>query len=344
MRVLVTGSARVHRLRALPGPGRAGHEVVGLDTVLLRRVRLRRISPPSRRIARDVRDVRPEHLEGFDAVVHLAALSNDPLGDLRPELDLRHQSRRNGLARPRREGRRGRSFRLRVVVLDVRRRRRGRCCSPRMPRCARSRAYAESKVRAEEGLVGLDGDGFATVSMRNATVYGVSPRLRLDIVLNNLAGMEPHDGPDPTPERRHVMAAAPARAGPRQGSAGDPPGAGIARLRTRPSTSGPPRRTTSCETLPKYSQRSRGARSSSPATRRPTPAPIASTSLRSGGLSPPSSSTGTRRPGRRSSSTHTGRLASPRRRSMAVHTSGFGSCGTSSTRTPSTPTFGGYAG
>ena len=48
-------------------------------------------------------------------------------------------------------------------------------------------AYAESKARAEEGLVGLDGDGFTTVAMRNATVYGVSSRLRLDIVLNNLA-------------------------------------------------------------------------------------------------------------------------------------------------------------
>ena len=49
-------------------------------------------------------------------------------------------------------------------------------------------AYAESKVRAEEGLAALDDRDFVTVSMRNATVYGVSPRLRLDIVLNNLAG------------------------------------------------------------------------------------------------------------------------------------------------------------
>ena len=134
----------------------------------------------------DVRDVRPQHLEGFDAVVHLAALSNDPLGELSRELT--YEINHHGtllLARA------AKSAGVRRFVFAS-------SCSmygaadgdavlaedaPLRPLTP----YAESKVRSEEALRELDCDGFTTVSMRNATVYGVSPRLRLDIVLNNLA-------------------------------------------------------------------------------------------------------------------------------------------------------------
>ena len=135
----------------------------------------------------DVRDVEPTHLEDFDAVVHLAALSNDPLGDLSPELT--HEINHEGTVRVARAAKSagvprfvfasscsmyGASDADVLLAEDA----------PLRPLTA----YAESKVRSEEALRELDGDGFTTVSMRNATVYGVSPRLRLDIVLNNLAG------------------------------------------------------------------------------------------------------------------------------------------------------------
>ena len=148
----------------------------------------RRRRASRRRSRRDVRDVDRRDLEGFDAVVHLAALSNDPLGDLNPELDLRHQPRRDAvaLARAAKEAGVGRFVFAsscsmygapgRTTLLDE--------DAPLRPLTP----YAESKVRAEEALAELADDDFAPVSMRNATAYGASPRLRLDIVLNNLAG------------------------------------------------------------------------------------------------------------------------------------------------------------
>ncbi len=135
----------------------------------------------------DIRDVQPEHLEGFDAVVHLAALSNDPLGDLDRGLTIAiNYEATLGVARAAKEA-------------GVRRFVFASSCSmygasdsgdpvdesaPLKPLTA----YAESKVRSEEALADLATADFAPVSMRNATAYGASPRLRLDIVLNNLVG------------------------------------------------------------------------------------------------------------------------------------------------------------
>ena len=133
-----------------------------------------------------MRDVTPAELEGFDAIVHLAALSNDPLGDLDPGLTKDINGEGHCTSRVRR---------VRPACGASSSPRRARCTahpaptrrSTRLRRCRPLTPYAESKVRAEEGLVELAGPDFAPVSMRNATVFGVSPRLRLDIVLNNLA-------------------------------------------------------------------------------------------------------------------------------------------------------------
>ncbi|HYZ76664.1 MAG TPA: SDR family oxidoreductase [Gaiellaceae bacterium] len=187
MRVLVTGHHGYIGAVVAPQLAEAGHDVVGLDAFLYRGCDF---GPEVGRVEErqgDVRDVTAAELAGFDAVVHLAALSNDPLGDLNPEwtydVNLDGTLR---LARAAREAGVGRfvfssscsmyGASGRDDVLDE--------DAPLKPLTA----YAESKVRAEEGLSELADSGFSPVSLRNATAYGASPRLRLDVVLNNLVG------------------------------------------------------------------------------------------------------------------------------------------------------------
>ena len=186
MRVLVTGSHGYIGSVVAPLLAEAGHDVVGLDTFFYRGCDFGSEVGQVESLSRDVREVAPAELEGFDAIVHLAALSNDPLGDLDAGLTAEINCDATlRLARAAREA-------------GVRRFVFASSCSmygasetdvavdedaPLKPLTP----YAESKVRSEEGLVELAGPDFAPVSMRNATVFGVSPRLRLDIVLNNLA-------------------------------------------------------------------------------------------------------------------------------------------------------------
>jgi nucleoside-diphosphate-sugar epimerase len=136
-------------------------------------------------IARDIRDVATGELTGFDAVVHLAALSNDPLGNLAPGYtrEINHGATVS-LARHARDAGvprflfasscsiYGTSGGDELVGEDA----------PMRPLTA----YAESKVRAEEDLLALADDDFSPVLLRSSTAYGFAPRLRTDIVLNNL--------------------------------------------------------------------------------------------------------------------------------------------------------------
>jgi len=186
MRVLVTGHHGYIGAVLAPILANAGHEVVGLDTFYYRDCDFGTdVWQPARLLSADVRDADVGWLDGIDAVVHLAALSNDPIGDLNAALtheingaasiDLAAAAKKAGVARyvfASSCSMYGASDTNDLVNEDA----------PLRPLTA----YAESKVDAEGKILALADDSFAAVSMRNATAYGVSPRLRLDIVLNNL--------------------------------------------------------------------------------------------------------------------------------------------------------------
>lgn len=185
MRVLVTGHNGYIGSVMVPVLRMAGHDVVGLDTFYFEDCTLRGDGDGVPAIRKDIRDVQTSDLQGFDAVVHLAALCNDPLGDLHPEWtrDINHLA----------------SVELARMARDagVQRFLYASSCSmygaaggddiltedaPLRPLTA----YAISKVRTEEDVSKLADTAFSPVFMRNATAYGTSPRLRADVVLNNL--------------------------------------------------------------------------------------------------------------------------------------------------------------
>jgi nucleoside-diphosphate-sugar epimerase len=187
VRVLITGHEGYIGAVLAPFLLAEGHEVIGLDTGYYRDCGFGEEATPVPLIARDIRDVRRDDLAGVDAVVHLAALSNDPVGDLNPECTYEINHRASlGLARLAREaGVRRFLFSSSCSVYGA--------SSPddmldEEAAFAPITPYAESKVAVERDLLRLADDEFSPTFLRNATVYGVSPRLRGDVVVNNLVG------------------------------------------------------------------------------------------------------------------------------------------------------------
>lgn len=187
MRILVTGHHGYLGSVLTPALLEHGHAVTGLDVFLYRGCELFTSNDSGvAELELDVRDVRARHVEGFDAVVHLAAISNDPLGDLDPRLtaEINFEATVAIARRAKQAGVRHFIFASSCSMYGA--------ADPDAYTTEEAplrplTAYAESKVRSEEALAQLADDSFSPVFMRNATAYGVSPRLRLDVVLNNLA-------------------------------------------------------------------------------------------------------------------------------------------------------------
>ncbi|MGO1973142.1 MAG: NAD-dependent epimerase/dehydratase family protein [Propionibacteriaceae bacterium] len=187
MKVLITGVEGYLGTLLAPTLLEAGHEVTGLDTGFFKNGWLYNGVPQSPAVlARDTRDLTIDDLRGFDAVVHMAELSNDPLGDLLGEItfDVNHVG----------------TVQLATLAKDagVRRFVHMSSCSvygvadgevdetapinPQTP-------YAVCKALVERDVGRLAEDSFSPTFLRNATAFGASPRMRFDIVLNNLAGL-----------------------------------------------------------------------------------------------------------------------------------------------------------
>lgn len=186
MKVVVTGHHGYIGSALVPVLREAGHDVLGIDTFYYEDCDLRpdEASPPAVRL--DVRDLGPEQLAGADAVVHLAALSNDPLGELRPEL-----TREINYGATVSTARAARDAGVSRFVFASSCSMYGATDSGAVDEQAPLRPlseYARSKIRSEEALAALADDRFSPIFMRNATAYGVSARHRVDLVLNNLVG------------------------------------------------------------------------------------------------------------------------------------------------------------
>jgi nucleoside-diphosphate-sugar epimerase len=188
MKIFVTGTEGYLGSLLAPLLVQHDHEVTGCDTGFYKEGWLfNDLQPRPRTLCRDIREITEEDLRGYDAVVHMAELSNDPTGELAPEItyEINHRGsvRLAQLAKAAHVPRFVYTSSCSVYgvaasdFVDEH--------SPVNPQTA----YAICKARVERDVRPLAGDDFSPTFLRNATAYGASPRMRFDIVLNNLCGL-----------------------------------------------------------------------------------------------------------------------------------------------------------
>lgn len=187
MRVLVTGTDGYLGTLLAPELMRRGHEVTGVDTGFYKEGWL--FHGPDRvpqTLVKDLRHLSVEDLEGHDAIVHMAELSNDPAGALAPNItyDINHVGSVRLAELAKQAGITRFVYMSSCSVYGVAEQETVDETSPVNPQTA----YAECKALVERDLTAMADDDFSPTFMRNATAYGASPRMRFDIVLNNLAG------------------------------------------------------------------------------------------------------------------------------------------------------------
>jgi nucleoside-diphosphate-sugar epimerase len=177
-------------LGSLLGPllARNGYAVTGLDTGFYREGTLYRASGVApKTLSKDIRQIEAEDLKGIDAIVHMAELSNDPLGQLAPNItyEINHQGSVKLAELARQAGVQKFVYMSSCSVYGVSDAEFVDETSPVNPQTA----YAICKVRVEQDVSKLATDAFSPVFLRNATAYGASPHMRFDIVINNLSGL-----------------------------------------------------------------------------------------------------------------------------------------------------------
>lgn len=187
MRVLLTGSEGY--IGSVLGPflAQRGHQVVGLDSGFHRSGWLVNGSDGAPAwLNADTRNVEGPDLAGFEAIIHLADLSNDPVGELNPEitLDINHRATVRLAKLAQAAGVRRFVYMSSCSIYGSA----GDSDSTEESPVQPLTAYAKCKVLVENDLRELASDGFSPTYLRNATAFGVSPRMRFDLVINNLAG------------------------------------------------------------------------------------------------------------------------------------------------------------
>jgi len=192
MKLLVTGVEGYIGCLLAPILQARGHDVVGLDTGYYRDGWLfsdRSMVPGFPRfVNRDIREIAPDDLRGIDAVVHLAELSNDPLGENKPELtfEINHQASVRLAELAKAAGSKRFVYTSSCSVYGFAQGNEPMTeTSPTNPQTA----YAKCKTLVERDVAALASPAFSPTFLRNATAYGASPRMRFDIVLNNLSGL-----------------------------------------------------------------------------------------------------------------------------------------------------------
>lgn len=188
MRILVTGNQGYIGSVLSPRLAALGHDVEGLDCGYFRDCIVGKAPDEIHTLARDIRDVLPQDVAGFDAIVHLAGLSNDPLGELVPgvteDINFRATMRLAELARDAGVQRFVYSSSQSMYGISTSDSELDEDDSEKAP----VTSYARTKWAAEVALRAMATTDFLTVSFRPSTVFGVSPRQRCDIVFNNLVG------------------------------------------------------------------------------------------------------------------------------------------------------------